>query len=273
MNPNKLYKSITETLPELFKCSPAPQEGVRVRTPLMYPDGGIVDVFVLESGGKYKITDFGEALGWLRMQSKSNHRSPNQNRMIEDTCQTLGVELHRGQLTLTVGTGDVTGEAVLRLAQAVVRVSDLWFTLRKRPSETTIAKVNNWLEKRKIPFQRSVRQAGQSGRDWTVDYRTRTNKRTSLVFLLSTSSRAAASRLAEHVLAGWVDLGHLKTNQPQLTFVSLFDDTENIWRRRDFGLVEQYSEVARWSQLDEFERVLTAEPPHQAMESTPSRMM
>ena len=35
----------------LFVCSPAPQEGVRVRTPLLYPDGGVVDVFVLERNG------------------------------------------------------------------------------------------------------------------------------------------------------------------------------------------------------------------------------
>ncbi len=48
MNSDKLCATIGQTLPPRFECSPAPQEGVRVRTPLMYPDGGIVDVFVLE---------------------------------------------------------------------------------------------------------------------------------------------------------------------------------------------------------------------------------
>ena len=273
MNPNQLYKSIAETLPALFECSPAPQEGIRVRTPLMYPDGGIVDVFVLESGGRYDITDFGEALGWLRMQSQGGNRSSNQNRMIKDTCQTLGVELHRGQLVITLEEGDAIGEGVLRLAQAVVRVSDLWFTLRKRSPENTAIKVNNWLTTRKIPFQRSVRQPGKSGRNWTIDYRTDTIQRTSFVFLLSTSSRSAVRRIAEHALAGWVDLDYLKTDQPMLTFVSLVDDTDDLWQDDDFGLVEQYSEVARWSQRDEFERILTTEPPRRAMEVTPSRTM
>ena len=96
MNSERLYHSIAGTLPDLFECSPAPQEGVRVRTPLMYPDGGIVDVFVLENDGQYRVTDFGETLGWLRMQSVTARPSPGQRRMIEDTCQTLGVELHRG---------------------------------------------------------------------------------------------------------------------------------------------------------------------------------
>ena len=230
-----------------------------------------MDVFVLENGGRNMVTDFGEALGWLRMQSRGGHRSSNQNQMIEDTCQTLGVELHRGQLVLRLEEGDATGEAVLRLAQAVVRVSDIWFTLRKRSPETTAIKVNNWLNNKNIPFQRSVRHPGKSGRSWTIDYRTDTVKRTSFVFLLSTSSRSAVRRLTEHALAGWVDLNHLKANHPQLIFVSLFDDTKNIWQEGDFGLVEQHSEVARWSQPDEFERILKAASPRRAMESSPSR--
>ena len=258
MNTDELCLSIGETLPALFECAPAPREGVRVRTPLMYPDGGLVDVFVLEHDGRYSITDFGEALGWLRMQSVSTRRSSRQNRMVEDTCQTLGVELHRGQLMLRSGAADVLGETVLRLAQAVVRVSDLWFTLRTRAVETVADEVNEWLVEKEMSFDRAVKQHGRSGRNWTIDYQTRTDHRTSFVFLLSTGSRGAARRIAEHVLAGCVDLSHLKVSQPHLAFVSLFDDTEDVWREEDFGLVEQQSEVARWSRPDELERILLA---------------
>lgn len=135
MSNDELCSVIGASLPTLFECTPAPREGVRVRTPLMYPDGGMVDVFVSEQSGRYSVTDFGEALGWLRMRSVSTRRSPKQNRMVEDTCRTLGVELHRGQLMLRLGAADGLGEAVLRLAQAAVRVSDLWFTLRTRAGE------------------------------------------------------------------------------------------------------------------------------------------
>ena len=273
MNSERLCHSIAGTLPDLFECSPAPQEGVRVRTPFMYPDGGLVDVFVLEHDSQYRVTDFGETLGWLRMQSVTARRSPRQRRMIEDTCQTLGVELHRGQLVLRLGTADVIAEAVLRLAQAAVRVSDLWFTLRTRAVETASDEVDEWLVEKEIAFDRAIPERGRSGQSWTIDYRTHTHSRTSLVFLLSTGSRGAARRIAEHVLAGCVDLSHLKASQPRLTLVSLFDDTEDIWQDNDFGLVEQYSEVARWSRPDEFERILKAPPRHLAVERSPSRTM
>ena len=71
-------------------------------------------------------------------------------------------------------------------------------------------------------------------------------------------SRGAARRVVEHVLAGCVDLSHLRISQPHLAFVSLFDDTEDVWREEDFSLLEQQSVVAGWSRPDEFERILLA---------------
>ena len=123
MNSDKLCAIIGKTLPSRFECSLAPQEGVR--TPLMYPDGGIVDVFVLERGNGYIVTDFGDALGWLRMQSVNAQPSLPQNLMIKEICRTLDIDLHSGQLVLRSGVDDMLEETVLRVAQAVVRVSDV----------------------------------------------------------------------------------------------------------------------------------------------------
>ena len=139
-----------------------------------------------------------------------------------------------------------------------MRVSDLWFTLRSQLFQNTADEVDEWLGEKQIPFERQVRKQGRSMQNWTVDFETQTENRTSLVFLLSTGSRGTVRRLAEHVLAGCVDLNHLKDNQPNLVFVSLFDDTEDVWRPEDFSLVHQHSEIARWSNPDEFERLLRA---------------
>ena len=256
MNSNDLCTSIGKSLPPLFECSPAAQEGVRVRTPLMYPDGGIVDVFVLERNGGYVITDFGDALGWLHTQSVSARRSPRQQLLIDDVCQTLGVELNRGQLVLRPGTSDTVAEMVVRLGQAAVRISDLWFTPSRRVAESTSDEVGEWLREKRIHFDSQVRHTGRSGRDWTIDYQTHTDERTSLVFLLSTSTRGAVHRVSEHVLASCVDLNHLKIEQPNLGFVSLFDDTSDVWREEDFALVEDHSEIALWSRPDQLELLL-----------------
>ncbi len=258
MNINELCASVGRTLPPLFVCSPAPREGVRVRTPLLYPDGGVVDVFILERGSNYTVTDFGDALGWLRLQSISRRRSRGQEDLVQDVCRTLRIELFYDQLILRAIPEDALGEAVLRIAQAVVRISDLWFTLRSQSLQTTEDEVNEWLLEKQIPFQRQVTKSGRSARDWNVNFETQTDNRTSLIFLLSTGSRGAVRRITEHVLAACVDLSHLRADQPNLAFVSLFDDIVDVWWPEDLQLVEEHSEIARWSAPDELERMLTA---------------
>lgn len=257
MNAQSLCAMLQAEPPYLFECSDAPRGAIRVRTPFMYPDGGYIDVYALERDGVLQITDFGDSLGWLRLQKPKVTLSTRQRRLIEDVALTLGVEFFKGQLALRVGPSDVS-KGVLRVAQAALRVSDLWFTLRAGTIETAADQVEEWLTERGLPFERSVTLSGRSGRTWNVDFEIRAPRRTSLVHLLSTGSRAAARRVTEHVVAALYDLNHLKVVTPQLAFISLFDDTEDVWQEEDFRLVQELSIVARWSRPDELERFLLA---------------
>ena len=125
MGPEALLKSMAEALPALFKCSRTSQEGVRVRTRLLYADGGVVYVIVLERDAEVRVSDLGEALGGLRICSVDAPRRARKSRRIEDMCQTLGMKLHRRQLVLRVGADGIIAETVLRVGQAAVRISHL----------------------------------------------------------------------------------------------------------------------------------------------------
>lgn len=258
MNSNELCAMVGRSLPPLFVCSATQHEAVRVRTPMLYPDGGVVDVFVLERGNGYAVTDFGDALGWLWLQAVSQRRTARHDTLAQDVCQTLRIELVNDQLIMRGVTPDALGEAVLRVAQAAVRISDLWFTLRGQTFQTTADEVEEWLNEKRIPFQRDVSKQGRSTRPWTINFETQTANRTGLIFLLSTGTRGAVHRITEHVVTGCVDLNHLKESQPNLEFVSLFDDTVDVWRPEDFLLVEGFSQIARWSDPDGLQEILTA---------------
>ena len=263
MNILDVCVSIGRGLPDLFECTAAPREGIRVRTPLMYPDGTIVDIFVLDRGGSYTLTDFGETLGWLRMQSVTDRRTPNQLRLVNDVCQTLGVEIFRGQLVLRECTLYELSEAIVRIAQAAVRVSDIWFTMRRRTVQSAAEEVSRWLDERRIHFNSNVKHRGMSGRVWTVDFQTYSINgvapvRPALVFLLSTPSQAAVRRVTSHVVAACHDLNELRIRNLNPKFVSLFDDRAEVWREQDYRLVSQLCSVATWSRRDDLERILTA---------------
>lgn len=248
---------IAENMGELFDCSLVGGY-TRIRTPYLYPDGDIIDLFLSQAeGGSSTLTDLGETLGWLRTQTVSERKTNRQLRLIEDVCLTHGVELYRGMLMVRVKELDKMAEAVSRLSQAALRVSDLWFTFRNQAAASINDEVEEFLAAREIRFERGKRLIGRSGRAWRVDFHTRTAERSTLVNVLSTGSRPSARRLTEHTLATWHDLSNLRLGPEGLRFVSLFDDELDVWAPEDFMLVEDVSEVVYWSRKDEFAELLT----------------
>ena len=255
MPASRTCQDLQQGLGALFTCS---EQGdyQRIRTPYLYPDGDNIDVFCKVEDSVVTISDLAETTGWLRMQSPSSRRSPRQSRLIGDVCLTHGVEIYRGMVQARCRTGDELAQVVTRVAQAALRVSDLWFTFRTQAIQPTSDDVADFLADREFGFDRAERLAGRSGRGWTIDFHVRTGRRSYLVQVLSSGNRAAARRVTEHVLAGWYDLNHLVAGPEALTFVSLFDDTADVWSDEDYRLVEPLSSVSHWSRPDEFAAVL-----------------
>lgn len=257
MNNNDFCGEMQKEMGALFTCT---EHGDyhRIRTPYLYPDGDNIDLFCKPADGVVTVTDLAETTGWLRMQSLSLRRSPKQNQLIEDTCLTHGVEFYRGMLQARCRSEDSLVATVTRVAQAALRVSDLWFTFRTRTVQSITDEVADYLTEHELPFDRSEKLAGRSGRGWTIDFHVRARKHSSLIHVLSTGNRSAAHRVSEHVVAAWLDLNHLVAGPEALRFVSLFDDTVDVWAEEDFRLVESLSTVSRWSRPDEFVDLLKA---------------
>ena len=258
MTGNDICTAVRDGMGALFICE---EQGdyYRIRTPYLYPDGDNIDLFCERHGDTVTVTDLAETTGWLRMQSIAPRRSPNQNRLIADACLTHNVEFYRGMLQARWRPGDDLAAVCNRVAQAALRVSDLWFTLRYRAGSSTISvasEVAEYLTERRLEYERAQKLAGRSQEVWNVDFYVRAPARSSLVYVLDSGSRAAASRITDHVVAAWYDLNHLAVGPEGLRFVSLFDDTVDIWRGEDFRRVESLSTVARWSRPDEFASVL-----------------
>lgn len=144
----------------------------RIRTPYLYPDGDNIDLFCEWNGDTITVSDLAETTGWLRMQSIAAHRSPNQNRLIADACITHNVEFYRGMLQARWRPGDDLAGVCNRVAQAALRVSDLWFTLRYRAGSATlsvVSEVEEYLAERRLDYERARKLAGRSQQVWNVD--------------------------------------------------------------------------------------------------------
>jgi hypothetical protein len=244
-------EQITQKIGELFICSPVNQY-IRIETPFLYPDGDVIDLFYKVEGDDILLTDFGETLGWLQMQTASQRQSSKQRQLISDICLTHGINLDHGMLIVRLKQSDDLSEAVIRLSQAALRVSDIWFTFRSQYSQPIVDEVEDLLETHQISFQRNPEIFGRSKTLWKPDFRTIQSEHKSLVYVLSTGSRTAAKRIVAQTSAAWHDLSYLASGPESLKFISLFDDTLDVWTEEDFRLVEDTSEVLYWSQPDEF---------------------
>lgn len=250
---------LIESVGALFNCSPH-GGAVRVRTPFLYPDGDAIDIYITHAEAEEVATfsDMGVTLGWLKAQSATMGLTAKQKALAKGACRPLGVEFFRGELSVRCAPGDAA-DAIVRLGQAALRVSDIFFSMRSRAPVPLADEVDEYLERRGIPKERAVRLRGQSGRDWIVDFDTRADSRRALVFVLSGKTRGAATRATEHVVTGWHDLkASMAGDIPAPKFVSLFDDSPGIWRNRDILLVKSLSHVVSWSHPDDLVRLLCA---------------
>ena len=69
-------------------------------------------------------------------------------------------------------------------------------------------------------------------------------------------SWAIARPIVNQVVTGWYDLNHLAVGPEALQFISIFDDTADVWSGEDFRLVEGLSKLAWLSKAEDLEQLL-----------------
>ncbi|MXY44717.1 MAG: DUF1828 domain-containing protein [Dehalococcoidia bacterium] len=128
MNVESMVQGLQDSLPDIFNCTATPSGSVRVRTRLTYPDGTLVDLFLMgRDDGAVVVTDYGDTIGWLRMQS-ARGLTRGQNRKITKVCQSLNVARTQNRVTVIARDCRALGEPVIRVAQAAVLISHIGFS-------------------------------------------------------------------------------------------------------------------------------------------------
>ena len=256
MTPADLCAHLQHSTSSLFECQARPQGDVRVRTPFLLPDRDVVDLFVKIDNRDLHVSDYGLALSWLRTHSATGKLSPPTREHIEDLMQTLDVRLYRGQIEIRGATAAEVGFAIHKVGQAVVRVAELFRTMRTHTVRSVADDVEDWLRQREFGVTRRSKVFGRTA-SWTIDFEIRAAHRTSLVYLLSSGSRAGARDVRNRVYTGFSDIRLGSSKPPEDTLVSLIDDISDVWSDEDFALLRQVSRVAIWSMPDEIESILT----------------
>ena len=123
------------TLGALFECTPGrlSEHFTQIVTPFLLPDGDILDLFYREEAGTFLPADGGETLRWLRSQWAEATLPATIRDQVPGICQMHEIELWHGWLRVRLTQEAHVAGALMRLAQASMRVADLWFLLHNEP--------------------------------------------------------------------------------------------------------------------------------------------
>jgi len=243
-----VIRSIDETGPDI--C---------LQTALQYPDGSFIDVFIrhdrqISLDHRIVLSDLGQTTAWLLDLRLKPWLSEKRRRFVADTLAVYGVTLRGGALELDVQPGEALGPAVLRLAQACLRMADLMFTQRSSLETAFKDRVEELFSMRELPFEQDVEVFGRRGRPVRVDYRVHAGRRGSLVLVLGSANPTSAHAIANEIFTRWYDLSSPQVPEQKIT---LFDDSASI-REPDLDRLRELSAVIAISEEDRLAETLHA---------------
>ena len=109
---------------------------MRLATPFRYPDGSLIDVFVLSDPSRlpqvpsFTISDLGQTTANLLDMHIKTWTTKKRKQAVADVCASLGVAQRGGEFVIELASLSELSDAIVRLSQACIRVSDLIFTQR-----------------------------------------------------------------------------------------------------------------------------------------------
>ena len=96
-------------------------EFIRIRTPFLYPDGGVIDIFAKENlrdlEKEWILTDLGETVGQLGFEANA---TPLET--IKNICSSYGIEFENRQLIIRCNCYNIS-KCILNLCQAMMLVA------------------------------------------------------------------------------------------------------------------------------------------------------
>ncbi|MBI4569175.1 MAG: DUF1828 domain-containing protein [Planctomycetes bacterium] len=224
-----------------------PKGHLRIETAFTYPDGSSIEVF-LPSEGTYQVSslsDMGQTISLLLNMQVKPWLSKKRTALLDDAIKPYGVELKGAVLEVPLTSDEALPEAMLRLGQACLRVSDLLFTRRLSLESVFAEEVEEVLVDAELDYTAGVERVVREGRIIRIDFLVIGPRYRSAVLTLAPRQSSQAHVLANELFRKWYDLARAKVRDQRVT---VFDDRVDVYRAEDLDRLRDYSTVVGLSE-------------------------
>ncbi|WNG13254.1 DUF1828 domain-containing protein [Cystobacter fuscus] len=227
-----------------------PKGHLRIETDFLYPDGTPIEVFLVKDKETplmpfSKLSDLGQTTAYLLNLSVRPWVSAKRRTFLEDTLRTHRVELNGGAFEVAVSRPDELPDAIIRLAQTCLRVSDLIFTRRVSLQSPFVDQLEEFFGDAELAYEPNAELPLLGDRTVEVDFLVQGKRTNSAVLSLSSTNPSAAHASANEVFAKWYDIATAERPENRVT---IFDDSHDVYRDSDLKRIAKFSSVLPFSE-------------------------
>ena len=242
-------------LPLVQQCDRGRSGTLRMSTPFKYPNGEHVDVFLDSTNPlfiDYELSDRGHTTQYLKNAQVGIVATSRRKELVSDILSGSRVRLNGAQLTIKPlsAAPDDLSEAIFRLSQMCVRISDLATHQRLRSTNAFKDDVEEFFEARGISYDTDVELPPVYGeRIIRMDFAVR-GKRGAYINVLGAMNEAAAHSSANEIFSKWYDLtksGRMFTQN----FVTVYNSGSAAVRPEDIERLMTLSSVVAYPEEPE----------------------
>ncbi len=244
---------LRKELPPLYECEER-EEKLAIVTPVEYPDGDYVELFVIPEDDGYVLTDLAETTATLASYKFNLKGSQKRFKLFQQILKAHGVHYFQGELRIPFQDESELPQALVRLTQAVVQVSDLLFTMRYGAGTSFREEVEEYLIEHEVRFEPDYSVVGRSGQTYTIDFYVERRK-PFLIQTLSSGSSGYAEVVVSKTVRMWYDLRRL---DGRYRYSSVLDDSTDIWKPSHLEILSDLSEIIVWSEREKLLQLIAA---------------
>jgi hypothetical protein len=214
----QVLESLAREASLIGECDRVRNGALRICTPLLYPNGSSVDVFIEPDSdvGSFKLTDYGQTAQYLRESQLNLLSSARRKALLLQVC------------------------AIIRLAQACVRIADFASHHALRSANPFRSKVEGFLESSHFEYEPDVFIESVFEREERIDFRVDAGTARSYMLIIPSMAEDAAHQTANEIFRKWHDL---KPKQGSVKFVTVYNSGNKSFRRDDIQRLATYSKT------------------------------
>jgi hypothetical protein len=244
----------------VIDCALIGSDILRVTTTFRYPDGSYVDLFVKETPNElfhsYVLTDMGSTTAYLLDMNLRAWKTSKRRNAVGQICKVLGVSQDGGALQVLIKrNAEDFGSAVLRLAQACIRVSDLALTYTIRSVSAFKDDVEEFLDSTGFEYKVDPKFQGQFGKEVRIDFQIYGPRQESLVQAITAANSVVANRVADDSFTRWYDI---KVHRSGKQFITVYDSIVTAFDPTDLLRLEDLSIIVGFPDQQEILREVLA---------------